>query len=537
MDVILIRTPKGSPKTGDPAPYQNDFLDYYEDLAVSYLAASLRQEGYTCKVIDQEWKRLEEKELAHLCVQEDCNVFALSIHAYGFLKVGLRIAMEIKTYCPNAIIILGGHPLTDLDDSIMEMFDFIDFVCRGEGEKILPQLMEAIKGEKDYSSVSGLTYREKGRIIRDDNTPRCTDLDQLPFPSRDLWESDSPKPYYALVLGSRGCYGRCKMCSVRAFYGGDNHHWIGRSPENLVEELEHLNQKYGIKIFSIIDPEFIGPGERGKKRATKIAELIMKKELDIKFDIACRVNDVDREVFSKLKDAGLYKVFLGVESGVQKVLDQLCKLTTVEENLSASKVLHDLNLQIETGFIMIMPDSTIDDIQQNLKFIKKFKCFQPYRLGSRLYTHPNFEISKELEDEKVVFGNLLEKRYYIQDFLVQQYYDVWLRLYSYASKGLRKINLLFIHSLWQQDVLDQIYQIQESVLFYYIGLLEKAISIILRQKLTEEQLEFLTRSMEEFMEIQREKINKLVEEKSQVMQYPWIERKVEIIDKGVKKHV
>jgi radical SAM superfamily enzyme YgiQ (UPF0313 family) len=530
MDVILVRIPKGSPQTGDLAPSEKYYLDYYEDLAVSYLSACLTASDYKCKVIDTEWKRLDEKELSQICLQEKCDVFAFSLHSYDFLKLALRTILEIKKVRPNVNIILGGHPLTDIDMEIMENFKFIDFVLRGEGEKSIIELVNAIYGNKEYKEILGLTYRSCGNVMRNDDAPRMTDLDSIPEPNRYIWEdADLPKPYYALVYASRGCYGRCNMCSVRAFYGKQGHHWIGRSAESIVNEITNLNRKYGVKIFSIIDPDFMGCGKVGRKRAVDFANLIMSKDLDIKFDIACRVNDVDFGTFKILKEAGLYKVFLGIESGNQKVLDQLVKDTTVEQNIEAANIINELGILIETGFIMIMPDTTLDDISKNLKLIRRIKSFQPYRLGSRLFTHPNFEISKKLEEENIVYGNLLEKRYSLKDEGVNKYYDTWQLMYNVVTPVLGKISLILIHSLWNSDILTFIEKFNEEILSFFIDLLEDS---IFRIKSGTYDKEYVNKLIEQFRIYMSEKEEKLLEFYesigNELTQYEWIERKVSL---------
>lgn len=529
MDVILVRTPKGSPLTGDPAPSKMFFLDYYEDLALSYLSACLMAANYECKVIDTEWMRLDEKSLAEICLKEECNVFAFSVHAYDFLKVTLRTILKIKVTRPNAKIILGGHPLTDLDVQIMENFKFIDFILRGEGEESLIQLITAIYKSNKYDNILGLTYRKRKQIIRNDDAPRITKLDDIPEPYRYMWESNLPKPYYALVCASRGCYGECSMCSVRAFYGKQGHRWIGRSPQSVVEEISNLNKKYGIKIFSIIDPNFMGCGNLGRQRAIEFANIIIRNQLDIKFDIACRVNDIDIDTFRILKQAGLYKVFLGAESGNQKVLEQLNKGTTVEQNLKAFMVMNELELLVETGFIMIMPDTTLDDIVTNLEFIKQIKKFQPYRLGSRLFTHPNFDISKKLEEENIVYGNLLEKRYKIKDEEVSKYYDTWSILYETLALFLGKSNKLLIHSLWNQEVLNYISKLNEEILLFFIELLEDSIKKIRNNQYDNQYVSLLKDKFKDFVNHEKNELDTFCKNiKNSLRQYEWIGRSVEL---------
>lgn len=528
--VVIIRTPKGSPLTQDANPKEYYYTDYFEDLGVSYLAGGLISKGIETFILDTESERLSEIEIAQRALNHNVNIYAISVHAYDFLKVALRIIVEIKKHKKDAIIILGGHPIASVADKLMEMFKDIDFICRGEGEYTFVALVEALLQKTNYEHILGISYRKGNRIIKNMDAERICNLDDIVFPYRYAFEyKDVLSPYYAMVYGSRGCYGNCTMCSVCAFYKNEKG-WIARSAENVVDEIEAVYRKYGVKIFSMIDSDFIGNGRAGKERARDIAKLILERKLDIKFDIACRVNGVDRELFALLKKAGLYNVFLGVESGHNKVLKSLRKGTTREENLKAVKILRELGIDVEVGFIMIFPDTTIDEIKENLDFIREMHVFQPYRLGSRLYTDPGFEITEDLERKDVVVGNILEKHYRIDDVQVKMYYELWSELYPFVLPLINKLLLFQLHVLWDDVMLKKSAEMEYEIVDRMINLLLEGIEKIKQDDMDSAFVEKSQNNIKGFIDEKNLYLLELVNSLEKGLpQYEWLGRKVEII--------
>lgn len=528
-EVVIIRTPKGSLLTKDPNPSEYYYTDYYEDLGVSYLASCLKVSRVDVNVVDTEFERISEIEIAHRALEYDCRIYAISVHAYDFVKVALRIIVEIKRENKDSIVILGGHPIADMADQIMGLFGMVDFICRGEGEENFVELVNALLDERDYSKILGINYRKGGKIYRNQDSPRLRELDKIPYPYRYIFEDNKIlSPYYAMVYGSRGCYGNCTMCSVCAFYKKENR-WIPRSAENVVDEIEEIYVNYGVKIFSLIDSDFIGPGREGYNRAKNIAELIIERNLDIKFDIACRVNSIDKELFSILKHAGLYNVFLGVESGQNKVLQQLRKGVTVQDNLKAVNILNELDIDMEVGFIMIFPDTTLSDIEENLQFIKKLNVFQPYRLGSRLYTNPGFEITGELEKKEIVKGNILEKHYKISDMQVLQYYNLWNELYQIVLPLINKMLVFQLHVLWKKEYMKLVKNMEKDILKKMIELLEVGIEYIKKSTLEQYQVDRLKENIKRYIEEKDGYLHRTIESmENGLPQYEWLGREVKI---------
>lgn len=243
----------------------------------------------------------------------------------------------------------------------------IDSVIRHEGEITLLELINNLE-DKNLSGILGLSYRDSGNIFINSLRPIIKNLDELPFPKRSKYSLYHGDNHFS-ILTSRGCSGNCSFCSVRAFYEYDSPLWRCRSPENVVDEIEYLIGKYGAKVISFIDDNFIGSGKFGEKRAISIANEIVNRDLNINFQISCRVDGINNDVLEHLKKAGLLHVSLGIESGNEEMLNRFNKNTTVSKNISSIEILRKNNLSLTPYFIMFDPWTSIEEIQENVKFL------------------------------------------------------------------------------------------------------------------------------------------------------------------------
>jgi hypothetical protein len=178
------------------------------------------------------------------------------------------------------------------------------------------------------------------------------------------------------------------------------------------------------------DANFFGPGEKGTDRVVRIAEGILERDLGLSFRFECRTENVDEEVFTLLRRAGLEEVFIGVESFVPRVLDEMKKGATVEDNLRALDILAGLGIRAGVGFIAFDPDTTLEEFFTNLEMVKKHVF--PYRkkLGfyidpfGRLQVFAGTEIHRDLVRDGVVADDLFSDEFAFRDRATQIFYSV-----------------------------------------------------------------------------------------------------------------
>lgn len=252
----------------------------------------------------------------------------------------------------------------------------VDSVVIGEEDGLL-ELVNALSTGQSLESVSGLVYRENNGVVKHNPPkPLSTDLDSLPFPKRYFLESsmvaENTENYVAAMLGSRGCYAKCNFCSLQAFSQFyEKHNWRGRSPKNIVDEMEHLYLENGVREFVFQDMNFFGPGRKGQRRVVEFAQELRERGLeDIAFSLYTRANDVQKDTFELLKAVGLHTVFIGIESFCQAVLDRFDKGMRVEDNLNAIQILKDLDIYLRMGFITFDYYTTFDELRENIRILK-----------------------------------------------------------------------------------------------------------------------------------------------------------------------
>jgi radical SAM superfamily enzyme YgiQ (UPF0313 family) len=264
----------------------------------------------------------------------------------------------------NHIAAYGYYPTSHFE-GILRACAAIDWVIPGEPELVFVELADALDGRGRSSDVEGLARRDGSGNITCSRRKPIEDLDRLPFPVRTEAMFRLPE---VNLQGSRGCYGQCTFCCINPFYA-DGSRWRGRSPENIVAEIDMLIAQHGSKDFYFTDPNFFGPGSQGQSRAMRLASLL--KSRNIHFGIEARVNDIHDETMEVLVQAGLRHILIGLESGKDSTLKRLNKMTTVAQNERAIRILRKHSIEPNIGFIMFEPYSTLEDIRTNLEFLQR----------------------------------------------------------------------------------------------------------------------------------------------------------------------
>jgi radical SAM superfamily enzyme YgiQ (UPF0313 family) len=394
MKIILVNPPSGTNRSPE------------EHLGLAYIKSSLSRYQYDIEIIDGYLFHLNNNSIIQSIISDhSCRLVGISPYIDS-LEYALAITREVKRLRPDIHICWGGHLASFSAVELLSLYPCIDSVVRGEGEQTFLELAEMV--------MFGLSLRLgiKGLIVRDGagmtiSPPRnlIEDLDELPFPDR----SNSLKSYQsgslAHISGSRGCYGNCSFCSINSLYRlSDGKAWRGRSPKNIVEELSELQSKYGFDSFKFVDDSFFGPDKIWRSRGIELAERIIESGLKIRFRISVRANNVDEEVFKALKEAGLYAVSIGIESGVQRMLNTFGKGLTVRQNSEALDVLRKLEIITLMGFIGFDPYVTLEEINQNIAFLEQNSFAITDILSKPLYVHADDAITKKLLSDGLIIG-------------------------------------------------------------------------------------------------------------------------------------
>lgn len=341
-------------------------------LGVGYLLAGLRQHGITAEVIHCPLQNLS----AEACAQEIARrspvlVGITTLFAHTDLPGTAALAQAIKACLPGVHLSVGGHAATFASEALLARAPQIDSLALGEGEATLLELAQRVLARQDWAATAGLALRRNGSVAVNPPRPLIEPLDALPFPARDILYL-LPASKGLTMLTSRGCPYRCSYCSVHTFYRlSPGRAWRGRSPEDVVDEIEQLKRQWGARFIEFNDDNFIGPGRKGQARAYDIGKELIRRKIEMELAMECRSDGVDEALFAFLKRVGLSTVCLGIESGVQSTLDYYRKDTTLDVHRRALEILNRLGFHVRIGFIGFHPLTTLADLKENIRFYQE----------------------------------------------------------------------------------------------------------------------------------------------------------------------
>lgn len=254
----------------------------------------------------------------------------------------------------------------------------VDSIAVGECEHTLAALWRALQNGGRQKAIAGLATRDQDGSVRYQARPVEKDPDLFPLPLRQ--ESVDPT---VTLLASRGCYNRCSFCLIPPFdaqHGG----WRGRSPENIAGEIR-THRERGCSTFYFSDPNFIGPGKKGRERTLRLLEML--KKLDITYGMETRPNDLDDEMMKALVDSGLTSLLMGVESGSAGLLRHINKHSSTETAAAAISLCRKYGIDPEIGFLMFLPDTSLDDLQMNYAFLRENNLLTRLDRTANLFCH------------------------------------------------------------------------------------------------------------------------------------------------------
>lgn len=319
----------------------------------------LNEAGYRVTVRDyaaQSYRELDAREFGCLC-EDGSDIVGVGCMS-DTLPFIVHALEGFKAKHPEKTIILGGPGPTGVARELLEAFRFIDVVVKGEGERTMLELMDCIVGGErgDLVRVAGICCRDGSEVYDTPARERIKNLDELPLPR---YES-IPMEEYALVnlVFSRGCPYHCTFCDVAPLWGREHHR---RSPENVIEELAFLKERFGKRHFEFTDETFVF------KRAavSDFCRALRAKGLDVDWSCTGRVNLIDEELLKEMSGAGCRALFFGIESGSDRVLANIRKDCTAREAVAALQLTGRFMKPV-ASFIWGFPFESVEDVAQTL---------------------------------------------------------------------------------------------------------------------------------------------------------------------------
>jgi len=375
-------------------------------LGILYLARSLEDEGHTVEIIDFNYENNSigcfKKSLS------SADAVGINVNSLSIKKV-VETTDIIKNLDSSIPIIIGGPHCCFFPRGSLDDIPNADISVDGEAEYVIKDIAKALEGEKNYSKINGVYYRENRKIKKGQPPKVIENLDSIQFPSRHLVEKydygmfnnkEFFKKRFTSLITSRGCPYNCRFCTrnISTFS-----HFRKRSVENVVQEIEEIDQKYNSVM--IVDDNFFSDG----KRIHKIMDEIIDKQFSIDFIIeGTHVNSADIELYRKMKIAGVKQLFFGIESGNQDVLDFYNKNISTDQIKKAVKLASRMGFFTTGNFILGAPIET----KQHINNTMKFACSLP--LDVVLFNPLGYVHGSDLRNEAVDQGKIrIDEEYQI----------------------------------------------------------------------------------------------------------------------------
>jgi anaerobic magnesium-protoporphyrin IX monomethyl ester cyclase len=355
-------------------------------LGLAYVASSLRDAGHDVAIHDFNVEPPRPDYGSY-------DLVGISGDTFRHKKV-LAIAAEAKS--AGAKVAVGGPHATFLDEETLSG-SVVDFVVRGEGEITAAELAGALDKGIALHSVTGISFKEYGNVVRTPDRQPPQELDLLPPPARDLLKMDRyrslqmAKRTMTSIISSRGCPSGCSFCASHHYAGKK---WRARSVESLMDEIRLVVGNYGYDGVAFVDDNFtLDP-----RRVVGLSKAIIDEGIDIKWWCFSRTDTIVRnpEMVSWMGKSGCRYVFMGIESANQSTLDSFSKKTSKEQASRAVRTLKDNGIETLAAYILGAPDETREMVEETIKFSIKLDT------GGVQYTlltpYPGTQLFKEMKD-------------------------------------------------------------------------------------------------------------------------------------------
>ena len=373
-------------------------------LGVISIAAYLRQKGHLCQIINlcayNSWDEVKKK----LCTQLDVDYVGIPCFTRQRFSVA-RLAELIKSLNPNLILWLGGPHVTFLDKIVLQEYEFVDCIIRGEGEETATAL---VNNDLSLQQIEGLTFRDKyGEIVRNQDRKMASRLENFPVPLQspdeleELNQSDSLLFHFpnfrwkslkiAPLISSRGCNGNCSFCCNRAYWGNQR----SVNLEFLKAQVEYYYEE-GVCFFDCYDDNFTW----NRNLVLDFAEYIIQKKMRIHWWCSSRADSVDVELLRKMKQAGCFMVSYGMESGSQIILNNIKKGISVACILNAGKMAEEVGLDFRVTISIGHTGETTGTIQETIDVLNIMKPKQIALFVLKVY--PGTPIYTEMVQAKLL---------------------------------------------------------------------------------------------------------------------------------------
>lgn len=411
---------------------------------LALISAVLRDEGFDSDIIVNTFKRpLEVQDFVDFAKEKGSTIAFITMMTFDVLRV-YEIAKALKR--AGLEVVLGGCHPTDCPEEGIK--NGADIVVRNEAEMTIKELCDYWRGNKQLHEILGITYKQGENIVSNDPRPRM-DLDWLPQPDLTKFDIELFKGDDGIIKGfhriftSRGCPGVCTFCDWQVFKQTMRYHPISK----IMEYIQMVADKYGMTSFSIADDCFtVDP-----QRVYEFCKQIVRIRPRITWRSNSRANLVSNRMLRAMKKAGCHFTAFGLESGDEETLKRVGKMVTVEENIQAPIMAHEVGMDVYGCLMTGFPWETPKHVQSQIDFIHKlWDAVSLFQVSGSLMPFPGTAIYRMYHKEYGFTNYWLKPEY--QNFGIQVYQNA--------------LNPLKVSTFYQRYLFDDTY-IQKEYFFRY----------------------------------------------------------------------
>lgn len=446
-------------------PKELQIMRPYVPLGILYISSYLEQHGYENEIFDSTFSTLEK--LKEKLLNQRPDIIAIYTNLMTKLNV-LKIIKFIRSEASlkDIKIFLGGPEVRNYSENFLNYG--ADVIIIGEGEETTLELiknletstttlLDSARSDK-LLSIQGIAYLEDGQLITTPERSLIKDINILPFPNRQKIDFtnylNSWKTHHGYSMMSvntmRGCPYTCKWCS-RAVYGGT---YRRRSPQLVAQELKMIKDTYNPDMIWFVDDVFT----IHHKWLTEFAEEVKKQDAIIPYEIISRADRLNEDVIKTLKASGCFRVWVGAESGSQKIIDAMDRRVDVMKTREMINLTKQHGLEAGTFIMLGYPGETKEDIKETIEHLVQANPSQytitiayPIK-GTELYN----EMKNEFLDQQMDWETTTDRDIDFKRTHPKQYYQYaiqWVMNEVYLktkNKSLLKIPYLKLKSLKYQ---------------------------------------------------------------------------------------
>ena len=395
MKLAFIYPPFFHKKFNENLPTVDDEFGIFPHIGFGYVAAVAKPTGAECRLFDAAATKLPYEDILQQVTDYNPDLLCFSAHALQTFRDMQDWAQRLRrdTGLP---VLTGGYEAKIYPFEIME-HDCFDYLCCGEALTSIPPFLEAFEKGQGYEKAPDLLYRSNGEVLKTPPAPHLP-FGEHPAPDRSIFPNHlyyshvSQRKNFTIAMSEVGCPYPCSFCSMR-YTGFD-----GRTPEQVVDEMEFERKNHDIREFDWFDPVMLFD----RQRSLGIARETQRRRLDVIWSTRARVDNLsfhrtegepDEELISELAAGGCRRLFLGIESGDDQVLANMKKRQVIKHQKKVLDCLVAHGIR-PLGFFMVgAPGDTVETVKKTISFATSLPL--EYAQFTLTMVKPHTELEKD----------------------------------------------------------------------------------------------------------------------------------------------